>query len=330
MSEWCTIESDPGVFTELIEKFGVKDVQVEEVWDLDEGAERLAPIYGYIFLFKWQQDKRENLTILDEVPGLFYAKQEITNACATQAIISVLMNRPEIELGETLSNFKEFSASFPPREIGTALGQLESVRVAHNSFRRQDPFQIVASKDDKGEDAFHFISYVPHNGVLYELDGLQRGPILHGECTNENWLEKVKPVIQARMAEYAGTEMRFTLLAITKKLKTKYLEEQEELKEAQEALKTQGMEEEAGAMDERLNELQGLIANEDDKFAKWKKQNTRRRHNYIPFLLELLKKTAYNGLLPDLMEDAVGRKKEKVAAMEARKEKENSDATMTS
>jgi len=83
-------------------------------------------------------------------------------------------------------------------------------------------------------------------------------------------------------------------------------------------------------MDERLNELQGSIANEDDKFANWKKQNTRRRHNYIPLLLELLKKTAYNGLLPDLMEEAVGRKKEKVAAMEARKEKENSDATMTS
>ena len=32
----------------------------------------------------------------------------------------------------------------------------------------------------------------------------------------------------------------------------------------------EGMEEEAGTMDERLNELQGLIANEDDKFAKWK------------------------------------------------------------
>src|SRR3990167_3271956 len=108
--EWCTIESDPAVFSELLEKIGVPNVGVEEVFDLDdrEYLRTLGQIYGFIFLFRFtkQTEQRACLTQFDS--DLFYAKQVITNACGTQALLSVALNIPNIKLGTELAQFKEF------------------------------------------------------------------------------------------------------------------------------------------------------------------------------------------------------------------------------
>ncbi len=142
--------------------------------------------------------------------------QVISNACATQAILAVLLNAKGLELGPTLSEFREFAADLPPDMKGLAIGNSDSIRRAHNSFARPEPIIPDDREKDKDGEAFHFISYVQIDGVLYELDGLKDGPIPLATCTEETWLEAVVPHIKSRMAKYAEKEVRFNVMALVK------------------------------------------------------------------------------------------------------------------
>lgn len=231
MSEdWCTIESDPGVFTQLCEEIGVNGVQFDEIYDLEPGAflsYDASRVYGLVFLFKWEQQADDRPTIEATDAGIFFAQQVIHNACATQAILSILLNASsgQLDLGPHLKEFKEFTAALDAQMKGLAISNSEPIRKAHNSFRQQSSFEIVQDKDEKGEDAFHFIGYICHEGKVYELDGLKRGPVLIGDAPPGDcaWAEKAREEVKRRIESYAqkaasgsegSGELRFQLMAV--------------------------------------------------------------------------------------------------------------------
>ena len=169
MDNWCTIESDPGVFSEQIEKIGCKGISVEEIYSLEDKymLEKMMPIYGLIFQFKWTKnpEPRECLQFYDE--DLFFANQMINNACATQALLSCLMNIQDLEMSQEQVEFKQFCKVIDSQSRGLAIGESELLRNVHNSFAKPEPFvysEKRKAKDD--DDVFHFISYIPFKGKV--------------------------------------------------------------------------------------------------------------------------------------------------------------------
>jgi len=98
---WCTIESDPGVFTQMLTDIGVRGVEVRELYTLDETHLNSSKVYGLVMLFRYEEKSyrgrsaRRGYAIVEEHDSsskIFFAKQVIANACATQAMLSVVMN----------------------------------------------------------------------------------------------------------------------------------------------------------------------------------------------------------------------------------------------
>jgi len=300
--EWCLIESDPGVFTELIKGFGVKGVQVEELYSLDaDDFESIKPVHGLIFLFKWFQGDEPAGTVVQDsrLDKIFFARQVINNACATQAILSILLNcnHSDVKLGETLTSFKEFCSTFDATMKGLTLSNSDVIKEVHNSFARQQMFEFECEKPKTDEDVYHFIGYIPIENRLYELDGLKDGPIDLGPISSSgDWLETVRPVIEKRIQKYQEGEIHFNLMAIITDRKMMY---QQRLDELNAQLNSSGMEVEETQSE--INKIHDLIALEEQKQKRYKIENIRRKHNYIPLIMELLKILAEEGKLVNLI-----------------------------
>lgn len=306
-SGWCTIESDPGVFTELLSAIGVKNVQVEELYSLDKSLiSSHGQCYGLVFLFKYEKTTesrpREGNLVSPPPETLFFANQTIQNACATQAILSIVMNAPGIDVGEELTRFRDFSTGMDPMTKGMVVGNSEVIRTAHNSFGPQQQFIIDQDPNAEKEDPFHFVAYIPHSGKVYELDGLQTGPFDLGPIPEGgDWFDVATPVISSRMEEYQqagdGTEIRFNLMMVVEDPRERLRGEMEALRGAE------------GDNASRISDLQEQILTSEEKHKHWQKENVRRRHNFTPFIVSFLKALATSGHADAAIKEATEKKK---------------------
>lgn len=103
-----------GVFTTLIRKIGVQALEVIELYSVEPyETDHLNP-YGLIFCYLCDsgEDATDGLTsdeafIDPDARSIWFAEQLSDDACASQAILNVLLNCKGIDIGPAL---KEFAA----------------------------------------------------------------------------------------------------------------------------------------------------------------------------------------------------------------------------
>lgn len=296
-NSWCLIESDPAVFTELIQKAGVKNIAVEEVLALE--PEAFAPyerVYGLIFLFKYNRRSAalsSSAAVVPDAP-LYFARQVVDNACATMALVNTLLNYPDtIDLGDNMSLLLNFTQEMDPELRGTQVGEFEPLRAAHNAFAPPSSFANEGPAPQDA-DAYHFVSFIFRHGAIWELDGLRRGPVRHEAATEQDYKAKLVDVVQRRIAEVSavdttgqGQGISFALMALV----------DDPIPTLEKRIA------EAQAQQQPVAALQDELAALKEMRAEGEKENVRRRHNYNPMIVELLKALAEKDKLQAILEE---------------------------
>ncbi|PBL04019.1 cysteine proteinase [Armillaria gallica] len=130
------------------------------------------------------------------------ANQLNDDACTSQAILNILLNCSNINIGMELSEFKEYTREMSPKMKGLAISD-----------------SSLSHEGD--EETYHFISYVPAYSKLWELDGLKSGPLEVGDVTaTTEWIDVIQLALRTKMRKYGsggdggGHDIWFSLLPI--------------------------------------------------------------------------------------------------------------------
>lgn len=220
-----------------------------------------------IRLIRYSVQFSTSLTNIRQVPDF---------ACASVALLNIVMNIPDAHLGPQLEQFKLSTQSLHPVSRGDAIASCEFVRSAHNSFARdndmlhidnllktkyanlikrqkldavnaarvaktaekrsQRPFapkrndgrasrsnparKARASNLSENDDlfdseAFHFVAYMPVDGQVWKLDGMDYSPqLVENVSEGQQWLKIAQSELLTQMMQYLEGQIEFSLMAV--------------------------------------------------------------------------------------------------------------------
>jgi ubiquitin carboxyl-terminal hydrolase L5 len=146
---------------------------------------------------------------------------------------------------------------------------------------------------------------------INRLDGLKPGPIVLGELSRDSsdassvdWWSVARPAIEARMARYNANECSFNLLTVCPQRSVILERKIQALNENYTMETDDSSSETSNNRIVELEQLQSQLYEEHLKQDQQRKENVRRRHNYVPLILEVVKTLAAEQKLAGVRENA--------------------------
>ena len=216
-----------------------------------------------------------------------------------------------------------------PITKGLTITNCEKIKNEQNKL-----ISLTNDLNKNDEDVYHFVTIINFKKNVYELDGLQEGPILlEQDVEFNNWTKKIKNILIEKINFFSNNEIKFNLFVlIPDKLeqlnnnknilisKKNYIEEKikgntdiendnnfEELKGLDNGL----LEEKIKKIESEINECNNAINIEKMKNNKYKEENERRQFNYTPFILEILKIMGENNIISEVYQQQISNEQNK-------------------
>lgn len=224
---WQPLEANPLVMTKYAQSIGLSpEWAFTDVYSLELLDMVPRPCCAFILLFPISENYRnfcndENARMMQNPTPpnekVFFMKQTIGNACGTIGLIHSVANNCHregfVQEGSVLDSFFKATDKLPPKERGEYLEHDKGICDAHETSANEGQSRAVGANEDVD---LHFVAIVNVNGNVYELDGRKDSPILHGKCTEDDFMIAAADVCKKFM-ERDPEEARFSIIALSAK-----------------------------------------------------------------------------------------------------------------
>eukprot|EP00835_Amoeboradix_gromovi_P005960 NODE_624_length_5893_cov_0.149465.p2 type:complete len:206 gc:universal NODE_624_length_5893_cov_0.149465:1228-1845(+) len=200
--KWLPLESDPDLLNAYCNDInGGLNAQFVDVYGFDSDLLAMVPrpVRALMFLFPISIRKD---TITEFKGSCWFSKQTISNACGTVAVLHALANT-----GLAQGNAKvyiETTKFSTPLERGKMLEDAKFIEEAHMQTANH------GSTDIDEDTELHFVSFVPIDGRIVEMDGRLDCPIDHGPF--DDFFDEASKIIEGIIKKSKNST--FNLMAL--------------------------------------------------------------------------------------------------------------------